>query len=64
MICLLIGQLRWRTSPARNFSRSGQLLKSGGMSFHSIAVLGKKGDLWALIREYGIENLFLRVGLS
>ena len=39
------------------------ILKSGGRSFHSLVVLGKKEDLWALIREYGIENLFLRVGL-
>ena len=38
-------------------------LGTGGRSFHSLAVLGTKEDLWALIREYGIENLFLRVGL-
>ena len=33
---------------------------------HSIALLfsGKKEDLWTLIRMYGIENLFLRVGLT
>ena len=60
----MVGQLRWSASPARNASRSGQPLKSGGRSFHSLAVLGKKEDLWALIREYGIENLFLRVGLT
>ena len=34
------------------------------LSFHSLAVIGKKDDLWALIREYGIENLFLRVCLT
>ena len=56
--------MRWLASPARNASRSGQLLKSGGRSFHSLAVLGKKEDLWALIREYGIENQFLRVELT
>ena len=47
------------SQPSRTASRSGQLPKSGGRSFHSLAVLGKKENLWALIRENGIENLFL-----
>ena len=35
----------------------------GGMSFHSLAVLGKNECLCASILEYGMENRFLRVGL-
>ena len=50
MICDM-GQCRYRASPARNASRSGQLLKSGGRSFQSLAVLGKKDDLCALVLE-------------
>ena len=46
-----------------NASRFVQLLKPGGRSFQSLAVLGKKEDMWALIRENGIENLFLKEGL-
>ena len=58
------GSVEVVSKPSSKCSRSGQLLKSGGRSFHSLAVLGKKEDLWAIIREYGIENLFLRVGLT
>ena len=36
----------------------------GGRSFHSLAVLGKNECLCASILEYGMENRFLRVGLS
>ena len=55
--------VRWLAIPARNDSRSGQLLKSGDRSFHNLAVRGKKEDLWALILEKGIENLCLNDGL-
>ena len=42
----------------RNDSGSGLLSMSGGRSFHSLAVLGKKEYLWALILEKGIESLW------
>ena len=32
MIMFFVDQCRWRASPARNASMSGQLLKSGGRS--------------------------------
>ena len=37
---------------------AGQLIKSGGRSFHSLAVLGKNECLCASILEYGMENRF------
>ena len=37
-------------------SRAGQLVKSGGRSFHSLAVLGKNECLCASILEYGMDN--------
>ena len=49
--------------PALNVSRAGQLIKSGGRSFHSLAVLGKNECLCASILEYGMENRFRKVGL-
>ena len=50
-------------NPAWNASRAGQLIKSGGRSFHSLAVLGKNECLCASILEYGMENRFRKVGL-
>ena len=44
------------TEPLRSlFSRAGQLIKSGGRSFHSLAVLGKNECLCASI----IDVLFM-----
>ena len=40
-----------------NASKSGLLTRSAGRWFHSHAVLEKKEYMWALILEYGMENL-------
>ena len=56
---LMVGQFRWCAISSRNASRSGQLPKSGGRSSHSLAVLGKKENLWALISS--IQYLFVNV---
>ena len=50
-------------NPARNDSRSGLAIRSGGRSFQSLAVLGQKECIWAFILEKGIENLLRSEGV-
>ena len=52
-----------KANPSRNASRTGLLTTSAGRWFHSLAVLGKKEYMWALILEYGMENLLRNEGV-
>ena len=55
--------LKWRANPARNVSMPGLLTRSEGRLSQSLAVLGKKEYLWALILENGMVNLFRSEGV-